>query len=228
MGVESDFHLGNRGIVLLVAGAFAVGAVVTAAVGGGRPSSGRNVPSGYRQAGASRIISENVRCGDDTCTGTFTARIAAREPKVYRLLKKYFNYDLRSGKNVRIISQSKTEKTIELRYLLPNGRVLVTTLVCNFFPEQGRIQFQVGSGSLETYEEYDLSADGNGTIMRFRKSDKVLRSAAPLSLPLIQAEMPRAFGAQFASMLEALHLPAKNETNTASEKNSTSAPPFHR
>jgi hypothetical protein len=150
-----------------------------------------------RKAG---VLTENIVHQGDTWTADFTARIAAPEPQVFDTIKNFDKGHYDEIKNMRVISQTDNEKTIEMQIAAVPGQVTTSRVTFQYFPEQHRIAYHtVDGGPFATNAEYILTDEGPNTLIKFRDTTTV-----PQQLPVPDAIIKRFIRGYFLSQLQGL------------------------
>jgi hypothetical protein len=150
-----------------------------------------------RKAG---VLAENIVHQGDTWTADFTARIGAPEPQVFDTIKNFDKGHYDEIKSMRVISQTDSEKTIEMEISAVPGQTATTRVMFQYFPDQRRITYHtLDSGPFATNAEYDLTDEGGSTLMKFHDSTTV-----PQQLPVPDAIVKRFIRGYFLSQLQGL------------------------
>jgi len=150
-----------------------------------------------RKAG---ILTENIAHQGDQWTADFTARVAAPEPQVFDTIKNFDKGHYDEIKSMQVISQSDTEKTIEMQIAAVPGQITTTRVMFQYFPAEHRITYHtLESGPFATSAEYDLTDEGANTLLRFRDTTTV-----PQQLPVPDMIVKRFIRGYFVSQLQGL------------------------
>ncbi|HXN84489.1 MAG TPA: hypothetical protein VN867_00390 [Candidatus Binataceae bacterium] len=170
----------------------------------------------YQQHRAQKagLLAENIVHQGDAWTADFTARIGAPQQQVFDTIKDVERAKSDQVKSIKIISQTDTEKTVEMQIAGPAGQTITTRLAFQYFPVEHRIAYHtVDSGPFATNAEYDLDDEGATTLMKFHETTKVSQQL-PVPDGVVKQVIRGIFLAQLEGLQKALHLStADNDTD---------------
>jgi hypothetical protein len=160
------------------------------------------------------LLTENIVHKGDAWNADFTARIGAPQQQVFDTIKDVERAKSDQVKSVTIISQTDTEKTVEMQIAGPAGQTITTRLAFQYFPAEHRIVYHtVDSGPFATNAEYDLDDEGAATLMKFHETTKVSQQL-PVPDGVVKQVIRGIFLAQLEGLQKALHLStADNDTD---------------
>jgi hypothetical protein len=148
----------------------------------------------------SGVLTENITHQGEQWTADFTARVAAPEAQVFDTIKNFDKGHYDEIKSMQVISQSDNQKTIEMQIAAVPGQVTTTRVMFQYFPAEQRITYHtLDRGPFATSAEYDLTAEGSNTLLRFRDTTTV-----PQGLPVPDMIVKRFIRGYFVSQLQGL------------------------
>jgi len=163
------------------------------------------------------LLSEKIVHQGDAWNADFTARIGAPEPQVFDTIKDVERAKSDQVKSVRIISQTDTEKTVEMQIAGPAGQTITTRLAFQYFPSEHRIVYHtVESGPFATNAVYDLDDEGATTLMKFHETTKVSQQL-PVPDGVVKQVIRGIFLAQLEGLQKALNLSAADNDTDGDE-----------
>jgi hypothetical protein len=161
------------------------------------------------------LLAETIVHQGDAWNADFTARIGAPQQQVFDTIKDVERAKSDQVKSVRVISQTDTEKTVEMQIAGPAGQTITTRLAFQYFPADHRITYHtVDSGDFITNAEYNLDDEGATTLMKFHETTKVSQQL-PVPDGVVKQVIRGIFLAQLEGLQKALHVStADNDVDT--------------
>jgi carbon monoxide dehydrogenase subunit G len=161
------------------------------------------------------LLTENIVHQGNAWNADFIARIGAPQQQVFDTIKDVERAKSDQVKSVTILSQTDTEKTVEMQIAGPAGQTITTRLAFQYFPAEHRITYHtVDSGAFVTNAEYDLDDEGATTLMKFHETTTVSQQL-PVPDGVVKQVIRGIFLAQLEGLQKALHLStADNDTDS--------------
>ncbi|HVA79614.1 MAG TPA: hypothetical protein VNF29_01685, partial [Candidatus Binataceae bacterium] len=131
-----------------------------------------------RRIRAAGILSEKIVHDGDLWTADYTARLAAPEPAVYDALRNIEKSQAPGVNKIKVISQGRNTKTIEMDLTGFGGQPLALQLAFTYDPAAQRISYRtVDNPMLDSRADYQLEADGGtATLITCHATTKMLQS----------------------------------------------------
>jgi hypothetical protein len=147
------------------------------------------------------LVSEEIVHDGDMWRADFAVRIPAPPAAVFDAIRNIEGSRSEQVRNVRVVADSGSSKTVELEMVGPAGQTNKTTLAFDYFPAENRITYKtVASPMFQTRAEYQLSDEGGGsTLLEFHQQTQFLQR-----VPLPDGMMKQVIRGIFVAQLDGL------------------------
>jgi len=157
------------------------------------------------------LVSEEIVHDGDMWRADFTVRIPAEPEAVFDAIRNIEGSRSEQVRNVRVVADSGSSKTVELEMAGPAGQTSKTTLAFDYFPAENRITYKtVASPMFETHAEYQLSDEGGSTLLKFHQETQLLQRV-PLPDGMMKQVIRGIFVAQLDSLRRSLNVQFADE-----------------
>jgi len=156
---------------------------------------------------ATGILRENVVRDGDIWTADFIARIEAPEPQVFDAIENVESSHSDQVKDVKVVAQGLSTKTVDMTIDGPGGQPIVTRLKFDFDQPGRRISYQtIDNPLLDTHAQYNLTDEGATTLVTFHQTTRMMQEM-PVPDALVKGVIRSIFVAQLQGLRKSLNLP---------------------
>jgi hypothetical protein len=166
-----------------------------------------------RRALKAGLLTEDITHDGDVWKANFTARITAPEQTVFDAIRNIENTHSDQVKAVRVVSQTRNKKTVDLDIATFGGQTVTTELEFEYLPDDKKIVYHtLNNPLLDTHAAYQLGDEGSSTFIDYHETTHLLQSV-PVPDGIIKQVIRTVFIAQLDGLKKTLDI--KTADNSA-------------